>query len=263
MLGFIMSKMQMLLFAVGIAIVALLLLDFVSRIDLTNSSKLLLLTNKSVIDSQLSNDLLCSNSREVRIPDSLRYGYDQKQFFYDLDFNKQTLGSGDKAQNFLIMSISEHKQKSSKKSIIAAQSIPADATFVLVAPTFLYEGSGLKNSYDKPGITLYPRAARTDSPETQASSPNAFVVVKEVENGKKNLYIIPCTTYQPNNCFLNILKIGCFKLKKAKYPALPAASDLLPSCFNETVTVSEDRTRDYTWADCLAYFPSVANEPLS
>jgi hypothetical protein len=257
-----MSKMQMLLFAVGIAIVALLLLDFVSRIDLSNSSKLLLLTNKSVIESKLSNDLLCSNSREVKLPDSLRFGFDKKQFFYDLDFVKQTLGSEENAQNFLIMTISEHKKDPSKKTILAAQSIPANAGFVLVGPAFLSEGSGLKDSYDKEAITLYPRSTRYDSPEVQASSPNAFIAVKEVELGLKYLYIIPCTTYQPNNCFMNILKVGCFKLKKSKSPSLPLPSDKLSSCFDETIAVSESKTRNYTWQDCLQYFPAIANEAI-
>jgi len=253
-----MSKMQMLLFAVGIAVVALMFYDFVSRVGLVDSSKNLAVGNTKLIEEQLTNDLLCS-FKLATIPDYLVYGFNSQRFFYDLDFATQTVGEGDNIQNTLILSVIEHKSSSKTKNIVYSKSIPSNSNFVLISPQFLLEGSGLKASYDQPEIALYPRAASTK--EIQASSPNSFIALKETLLGKKTLYIIPCSSLkEPNNCLRNVLRVGCYKLKIAETP--PTASTLVSSCFNVAVQASEssEKTKNYTWADCQTFFPEVTGE---
>jgi hypothetical protein len=256
MLGFIMSKMQMLLFAVGIAVVALLFYDFIARVGLAQSANTLLVTTSKKVSDQLNDDLLCS-IKQATIPDQLRVGINNTPFYYDLEFSKDTFGTEDSKQNILVMRIVEHTKSTSpdKRNIIAAKSISTDSEFVLVDPLFLKELSGMANSYDMPAISLYPRAASKS--EVQASSPNAFVALKEVVNGKKKIYIIPCATEkEPNNCMRNVLRVGCFKLATA---ASLTDRTLIDSCFNVSTVAdsSIDKTLNYTWADCKTLFPEI------
>jgi len=248
-----MSKMQMLLFAVGIAIVAFMFYDFVSRVGLVNSARDLVVGNTKLVDEQLSNDLLCS-FKITNIPDFLSYGFNSQRFAYDLGFSTQRVGAGENVQNTLIISVIEHKKSTLTKNVVYAKGIPSESEFVLVDTTFLLEGSGLEGSYGKTDIALYPRAASTK--EIEASSPNSFIALKETVSGKKTLYIIPCSTLkEPNNCLRNILRVGCFKLKNTS----PSPSTLIPSCFNVAVSASEtsEKTKNYTWADCTNFFPAI------
>jgi hypothetical protein len=250
-----MSKMQMLLFAVGIAVVALMFYDFVSRVGLVNSAKDLVLSDTKLVDEQLSNDLLCS-FKVTNIPDALTYGFNSQRFFYDLGFSSQTVGTGENVKNTLIVSVSEHKKTTAQKNVVYAKDISSDAKFVLIDSNFLLEGSGLEKSYDKTDIALYPRAASVR--EVAASSPNSFVALKEVKSGEKSLYIIPCSTLkEPNNCLRNILRVGCYQLKQTT----PKDTDLVPSCFNISVEVSEDSDtrKNYTWANCKNFFPEITS----
>ena len=258
MLGFILSKMQMLLFAVGIAVVALLFYDFVSRIGLNESASTLLLSESKIISDQLNNDLLCSD-KFTTLPSALNYGYQQEKFFYDLEFSTKQLQSGEITENLLIMRIVEHRRSStSAKNIIAAKSISSDAEFVLVSPAFLLETTSLDLAYNNGtnlDINLYPRASSKTA--VLAASPNAFVALKEVVGGKKKIYIIPCSTEkEPNNCVRNVLRLGCHLLKLA---GKTSPTDLIPSCFNKSSEVADSysKSSNYNWDDCTKLFPEV------
>ena len=253
--------MQMLLFAVAIAVVALMFYDFVSRVGLVNSARDIVVADTKLIDEQLSNDLLCS-FKIVNIPDFLSYGYNSQVFPYDLGFSTQSVGLGETVQNTLIISVIEHKKNAATKNIIYAKNVSSDAKFFLIDPQFLLEGSGLENSWDKNNISLYPRAVSVKNIET--SSPNSFVALKETMLGEKTLYIIPCSSLKEDsiNCLKNILRVGCYKLKAEALKAggsLPSSSTLVPSCFNVAVNISESKgtTKDYSWADCELLFAEI------
>lgn len=264
MLGFILSKMQMLLFAVGIAIVALLFYNFVTTIGLTEEAKTLLISTKKIVSDQITNDVLCSDDFTT-LPDALKFGFNNDSFFYDFEFSKPPqLGSGDVKKNVLIMRIVEHRRSvATKKNVIYALSIDADAKFVLVDPGFLLETSGLDKSYnneENTEILLYPRASSKNA--VTASSPNAFVVVKEIQDGAKKIYIIPCSTEkEENNCLQNVLRVGCYKLKldKLQLGGSPKADDKISSCFNKSTNASDrlEVSKNYTWAHCEILFPEV------
>lgn len=260
MLGFIMSKMQMLFFAVGIAVVGFMFLNFVSVIGLQKTADSLLSYDLKIISDQTNADLLCS-FKQTTIPDKLVYGVNSAPFFYDLEFINQRIKEGDEENppvNTLILRISEHKANVdlAKKNIVSAKSITSEAEFILIDPAFLADLSPLnENTYNKPFISLYPRAASTQG---TAASPNGFVALREVVNGKKNIYIIPCASEkEPNNCLMNIFRVGCYKLKLKN----PNADTPMDSCFNVILPSvdSSSKTKNYTWKDCVSMFPAIAN----
>jgi len=271
MLGFILSKMQMLFFAVGIAVVAFLFLNFVSVIGLQKTADALLTTDLKIVSDQTTADLLCS-FKQTTIPDKLVYGVNSAPFFYDLEFIKEKLNTSlgsdsDEYTNILIMRISEHQAipKSgaapdpAKKKVVSAKSVLSDVEFILIDPIFLTDLSPLTpNSYNVDSITLYPRAASTGA---NAASPNAFVALREIVNGKKKVYIIPCATEkEANNCLMNIFRVGCYKLKN-EHSANLTADTQMDSCFNIILPSSgdSDKTKNFTWKDCVTMFPAIAN----
>lgn len=265
MLGFILSKMQMLFFAVGITVVAFLFLNFVSVIGLQKTADALLNYDIKLVADQTTADLLCS-FKQTTIPDKLVYGISSSPFFYDLEFVKQSLTTGSdssSATNVLIMRISEHQVvragatlDPAKKKVISAKSITSEAEFILIDPAFLADLTPLnETTYNVPSISLYPRAASTQG---SAASPNGFVALREVVNGKKFIYIIPCASEkEPNNCLMNIFRVGCYKLK-TEHPNL-TQDTLLNSCFNIILPSldNSEKTKNYTWRDCITMFPAI------
>ncbi|MCX6803109.1 MAG: hypothetical protein NTY48_00900 [Candidatus Diapherotrites archaeon] len=262
MLGFIMSKMQMLLFAVGVSVVALMFIFFVSNIDLGQKGYMMLASNSKLVSDQLTNDIPCSFKTST-IPDRFYYGLSSTPFFYDLELSSKRFGEdvAGGEQNVLIMRIVEHSNSpNAKKNVIASKSISTDARIVLISPEFLKELSGLNElTYDVQSdmqpVVLYPRAYLKG--ELKASSPNAFAAVKETIKGQKTVYIIPCATEkEPNNCLLNILRVGCYKLKVSGRisPDQQVDDCLNPQVFasNSTSasTTSIQQSRNYSWADC-------------
>ncbi len=241
MLGYILSKMQMLLFAAGIFLVGILFLGFISGLELkTTADNLLLNTSSGVISVLSSKEGLCY-SKSLSIPDRLSFGFNgSDQVFYDLNISWVTIGD----KNELILSINEH----GKKNIISARKVSMQEQIILIDPGFLAEDSALTNYYDKKQITLYPRAANKGP---QASAPNSFVMVKEVQGGKGTIYIIPCTTLReetPKNCIRNVLRVGCYKLAATN----PSESDSISQCFDITRELSGSGTQvsGMTWAQC-------------
>ena len=263
MLGFIMSKMQMLFFAVGIAVVAFMFLNFVSVIGLQKSADALLSYDIKLVSDQSTADVACS-FKQTNIPDKLVYGVSSSPFFYDLEFIKEklTLGTSTSSQtNVLIMRISEHQALKTgavldpaKKKVISAKSITSEYEFILIDPAFLSDLTPLTpTTYNVPYISLYPRAA---SLQGTAASPNGFVALKNGD--EKSIYIIPCASEkEANNCLMNIFRVGCYKLKM-EHPE-KTQSTLLNSCFNIILPSSDSsgKTKNFTWGDCISMFPAI------
>lgn len=244
MLGYILSKMQMLLFAAGILFVAVLFLGFISNLELkTTADNLLLNTSSGIISVLSSKEGLC-HSTSLSIPDRLSFGFNgSSQVFYDLSISWVTIND----KNELILSINEHD----KKNVISARKVSMAESIVLVDPGFLPElDVGLNNYYDKQKIVLYPRAANKG---VQSSAPNSFYIIKEVKGGQGTIYIIPCTTLHdetPNNCVRNVLRVGCHKLAATN----PNSSDSIDQCFDITREISDSGTQvsGMTWAQCIS-----------
>ena len=270
MLGFILSKMQMLFFAVGIAVVAFLFLNFVSVIGLQRGADALLNSDMKLVSDQITSDVSCS-FKQTNIPDKLVYGANSAPFFYDLDFIKQvvtTPSDSSTATSVLIMRISEHQvvkaadladpelreKLEAKRKVISAKSIISEYEFVLIDPAFLADLTPLNSTtYNVPSMSLYPRAA---SAQGIAASPNGFVALKNGD--EKKVYIIPCASEkEPNNCLMNIFRVGCYKLKMEHLDKTP--DTLVDSCFNIILPSvdNSEKTKNYTWKDCITMFPAL------
>lgn len=98
--------MQMLLFATGIFVVALMFMNFISGMELKNMTASTLELNKQMISSQLSNDSVCS-VQSTTIPEYFNYGLTNNRLYYELNFSKINF----EEYNKLILSINEYNKK--------------------------------------------------------------------------------------------------------------------------------------------------------
>ncbi|MDD3084172.1 MAG: hypothetical protein PHP82_04055 [Candidatus ainarchaeum sp.] len=254
MLGFILSKMQMLLFATGIFVVALMFLNFVSGIELKNITSSTLELNAQLISGQLATDSFCSLQSST-IPEFFNYGLTNNRLYYELTFSRVNFGDYKK----LILSINEY----GKEGIIDARSVNVMGDIFLINPSFIASSDPITQEiFDNDKISLYPRQALKGQ---AIAPPNAFVALKEIKSNNLSLYIIPCTTlsksysssddttYYTNNCEENVLKVGCYLLKKEK--GNPNQNDLLGQCFSiSRGVVQEDyyvSKTNFSWKDCI------------
>ena len=240
-----MSKMQMLLFATGILIVALMMYGFISDVELKNVSAGVLETSATIIDAQMGIDS-SSSYKKTAIPEILRYGLNgSNRLFYDLHFSSGKEGG----ESFLVLSIAEHR----RKNIIDSKKLFLDAKIVLIDPEIITEGKINSNLFldeEAERIMLYPRS----SAGGLLAAPNAFVALKEVDRtGETTIYIIPCSSRKneiPNNCIANVLRTGCYLLSE-NTPA-PADDDNIRKAFDITRDVLDvsERKDPLTWMNC-------------
>jgi hypothetical protein len=242
MLSFILSKMNMLLFATGIFIIAMMFLGFVSSIQVKEVVANNLEIDKTLISQQLSDISLCS-FESTSIPEKIIYGFGLTQMPYDLVFTESTLG----IKHTLTISINEH----GKKTAIDARKIETDADIVLISPDFIQEDEVITASNFVEESILYPRAAF----KSNTAPADSFVALKDVTGGETSLYIIPCSSQikdTPSNCIKNILKVGCYLLSSKS----PSGDDVVSDCFDITREISESgaETKGMTWNDCKNMF---------
>ena len=225
MLSFILSKMNMMVFATGIFIVAYIFLMFISGAGEANAALELLQSKAKVIEDQLNTDSLCSLKLQS-IPDTLQRGIGADYLFYEMKFTSTWLGE---KKSSLVLSISERNQD----SVIASKSVTMLANIILIDSEYLEEGlpvddyfydtskAGVQNS-----IALYPRGTL---------APNSYVALKEVYEGETNLYIIPCSSRSTESCDQAIIKTGCYLFKERE----KGIGETVPSCFNVSLELEE------------------------
>jgi len=242
MLGFVLSKMQMLLFATAMFVVALLFYNFIAGMETATAASNTLMLSEKAIKEQVKVDSLCSMKIQ-QIPENFNYGISGGQLYYDMVFSKQPVGDA----NALILSIAEK----GKPNYIASQSILEKANFVLIDPGFMAAGESIKSYYNKDTIKLSPRSMIGGQ---QLAAANSFVIVKEVSGGVTNLYIIPCATAIKYSCQTNVARVGCLRLSQIK--ASPVDSDMIPSCFAYSVLTDTGSTKlNIDWKDCKDNYP--------
>ena len=243
MLSFILSKMNMLLFATGIFLVTMMFLGFVSSIQLKEIVANNLEIDKTLIQQQMSDISSCS-FESLSIPEKLTYGFGLSQVPYDLVFTDDEIGE----KSLLSISINEH----GKTNVIDARKLELAADVRLISPEFIAEDGLITSSIiDVSESILYPRAALKQN----IAPADSFVALKEVSGGKTNLYIIPCSSQikdTPSNCIRNILKVGCYLISTSS----PSNDTLVHDCFDITREISETgaETKGMTWKDCKDMF---------
>ncbi len=250
MLSFILSKMNLLIFATAVFVIALMMLSFTANIELKNITASNLNLNVQIIEEQLNNPSLCSY-KSITIPDVLRFGLNNKSLlFYELKFSKIKEGE----YTTLILSVNER----GKTSILDARKIITDAEVILIDPGFIYTGDPIEHYFldeDIETISLYPRAELKGD---QVVAPNAFVALKRIVNNNEKIYIIPCSTAKkesPTNCLRNILRIGCYELKKESGTNI-LNNTQLHECFNISYQIDETQEfgSKYDWQRCKNEF---------
>jgi hypothetical protein len=255
MLGFVLSKMQMLIFATGIFIVIIMFFNLVSVMQMRSLTASSLDLQIQTIQGQLITDSLCSYE-SMSIPEFFEPAVGGSRLYYDLIFSKTDF---DDVQQLTLL-IKEHK----KNNLYTAKQINVRGSVVLVDPGFIAADEPMSDAYyDKESVLLYPRAS---TKLNNYAPPNAFISLKEITGGKQSIYVIPCSTfgtqlkdvngaiYYLNNCEINILKVGCHKLF-LRENMNPKPADKIDQCFevereiverdNHTTQVSE-----LTWDDC-------------
>jgi len=250
-----MSKMQMLVFATGMAVIGILFLNFISGIELKSVAENNIIDVEKIINERLSSENLCSSNSLV-VPDVLYYGLGgNSRLFYDLIFSKVSFSD----HNLLVISISEH----GKNRILSSRKIPIKGSIVFVKPDFLigenYSDFGsFYNVSDE--IILYPRATYTGK---QVAPPNSFIALKEVNNGQVTLYVVPCSSLLnpvkdsglTSNCTSNLLLVGCYKLKMQN----PNNNSTVSNCLSLAITSGSGVTQseEVTWDDCKRLFNGI------
>ncbi|MDD3159826.1 MAG: hypothetical protein PHQ98_02570 [Candidatus ainarchaeum sp.] len=241
MLAFIMSKMQMLLFAVGVAAVVTMFMMFVSNMGLSDIASGEISNVEKAFLRQSSNDIASCSFDTVTIPSKLTYGNGTNNLYYEMRFKVVQINEKDA----LVISINEYK----KKNIIASRLIPTDSKIILIKEDML--GTVLTDDYyiksgEEGEITLYPRSAYKNN----SGPPNIVAFVKKKIGDQDYIYVIPASSYNThdtglNDAQYNVLKVGCYELKNTS--TSKTSDTQIQSCFNVT------GTKTITWKTCLNY----------
>ncbi|MCX6800798.1 MAG: hypothetical protein NTZ73_01265 [Candidatus Diapherotrites archaeon] len=238
MLSFILSKMNMLLFATGIFVIALAFMNFIEYRDMTVAATNLLQKNALTIQQQIEQEGMCS-TKSVGIPDYLRYGL-KESILYEINFTKVQIFEGSAnvpKKNELVLSINKRKSK----TVIASQSVVTDAEIILVGPDVSTERRNLSAAdYGLDSITIFSRA---EIPM------DAYAIVKEVSNKNKTIYIIPCTSSINMDCELAVLKVGCYKINSSGQN--PAPNTPISGCFVNSLLEDEAVQKANNFQKCI------------
>jgi hypothetical protein len=244
MLGFILSKMNFMIFAFAVAIIALLMLSFTGGIELKNVTEANLNAQVQTIQEQL-NSSSTSAFDSISIPNTINYGLNKSnRLFYELGFSRVEVGDS----RALILSIFEH----GSEEVIDSKRIVTNAEVILIDPGFIATDDPIGNYYGVDFMSLYPRAALSGD---QATPPNAFSVLKSTRGGQEYLYIVPCSTLKSesyNNCQYNVIRLGCFELSKEG----PSLNDNIYIDFAITLEnpSTGEQVTGWTWEDCQNEF---------
>lgn len=187
----------------------------------------------------INSDKLCFSS-PVNIPSSIKYFGDSKEFYYTMKISRTPVKSVPGKPNTLIFSIANRK---TPEKIIAASSVNIDAEIVLFSWKADFETGTTEEFLQKEdSVFIDPHAAE---PVT------SFMLVKEVYNGKKYLYIIACS-FRANYCYANMqdvrvkIKHGCV----ANVPAHDSTCLCIPnSAADEIWNYTAGTTQDCPPAD--------------
>jgi hypothetical protein len=229
MLAFIMSKMQMLLFAVGVGAILVMFMMFISNMGLKDvAGNQISLIEKS-FSRVSSNDIAYCAFDSVMIPSKLSYGNGTNNFYYEMRFKVITFNS----KQSLVISINEYK----KPNPIASKLIPTDAKEIILLDEDILGLQSITSSstYGSDELVVYPRS----SYKSGSGAPNTVSFVRKRIDGDVYLYVIPSSSFNNpnigiNDAQFNVIKTGCYELK-----ITPPSGDLtensqINSCFNVT-----------------------------
>ncbi|HIH16753.1 MAG TPA: hypothetical protein HA252_05080 [Candidatus Diapherotrites archaeon] len=191
MLGFTLSKLNLLIFVTAIFAIVAFFSFVLVKIVTTNELNLLLDRVKVKSEALVNSPTYC-DSTFYYFPAELRVSGDT--FFYTVKISQQATEVNGKNLNYLIFSAFARRDKEFKNSL-AANSLKTDADVVIFSSEPLLRILG-----DEEGAVIDP----------QARPPiNAIAMVKEIVGGKATLYIVPCLA-EANQCLVRLEQAGCY-----------------------------------------------------
>ncbi len=221
--------MNMLIFAAGIFIVAIMFFQFMESNSINSSAFYLIQGHKTKIESQLNSDGLCS-IKDAVFAEKLGLGSGSSSLYYKIDFSSEKFG----ADNKLVISFLDKTRNPKNPVLIASQQIITDATIILVDGNFIETSTPITTQMvGKDKISLDPSGK-------EVYTLDSYVIIKEVLDGEKYLYIIPCSTQVNNSCKQSIIKMGCYLLWKEGHDGSEDPNEQAPSCFNVYLPVNSD-----------------------
>lgn len=191
----------MLLFATGVFVVAILFYGFISDRLVESQVDGVLNQLTMVTEEGLKSDSLCS-SKQIQLPSS--FTSMSGNVFYDVNistglFSRPSDSSSGATLNFVNFSII----RKSDRRVIGAKSVVWEAKFFLGNPFSVADGTsiGILSTNTNHNIVISPRGAYGSSATSSGVFPLDMVTfVREVVNGKINLYLTPCSSKVVQGC---------------------------------------------------------------
>ncbi len=178
MIGFVLSKMNLLILVIALFTIIAFFTFSLGDVVLQNQAKLIIERYTKTINTSLSSSTYCDRV-VLNVPRYLT-GFGGNRLFYKLKISTVDTDKDPFNGNFLVFSVVD---RGKENIIINAGSIKTDSQVHL---------------YSVEGGTNWSKARNEEGEsielDPQSSTPvESFVLVKKVVEGKKNVFIVPCS----------------------------------------------------------------------
>ncbi len=193
MLGYTLSKLNLLILVTALfAIIAFFLIN-VEWIMISLSAQGRVNNYSSQIQGILSGDDYCSKTT-LTVPEAIEYfgGLNSsKRYYYVLYFKRISEEQQQEGESMLVLQMASRIEQD---KTIATAHVLTDAKF------YLYE-------WDPENDILTEQSSMKIDPLSKGLPKNSFVVLKLVQDGKKQLHIVACSS-SASVCDTNLEKLG-------------------------------------------------------
>lgn len=199
MLGFTLSKMNMLIFVFALFAIMAYFLASLSNVVLSQQAQQLVEKYANIALIKAKSNTICDVTKNENLPYDISIfgsGVGSQSFFYVLKVGK--IEGGEDKLNTLIFSIASRRERD---KILAAKSFDVNAEIKLYRVKAGFASiEEITDSTASDGETIF---------DPQAKNPtNSINVIKEVFGGKSFLYIVPCSS-RLADCESNLGQVGC------------------------------------------------------
>jgi len=196
MLGFTLSKLNLLILVTALFAIISFFLFSLSDIVVSNMAQQMVSDYSSTVDGMVRGQLLCRKS-SVTVPESIEYFgglAPSKRFYYVMFLKKYPPGGAEEGElNSLIFQVANRKEQG---KIIATSNIDVNAEI------HLYEWNS------KEDILTEEEVITIDPQSSGISTKNSLILIKEVYQGRSQLHIISCSS-SAGICERNLTRASC------------------------------------------------------
>ncbi len=191
MLGFTLSKLNLLIFVTAIFSIVAFFTFVLVKIVTTNELNLLLDRVQTKSEALVNSPSYCDTTFYYFPPDLRVSG---ETFFYTVKISQQETEVNDKVLRYLIFSAFSRRDKEFQNAL-AANSLKTGADLVIFS-----SDAQLRTLGREEGAVIDP----------QGRPPiNAIGLVKEIIGGKATLYVVPCLA-EASQCLVRMEQAGCY-----------------------------------------------------